>query len=38
MSALNPEEDNYETRIVMHVDLDSFYASVEVDTVSKAPD
>jgi DNA polymerase IV (DinB-like DNA polymerase) len=30
MSTLNPEENNHEKRIVMHVGMDSFYASVEV--------
>lgn len=30
MSASNPEENNHERRIVLHVDMDSFFASVEV--------
>jgi DNA polymerase IV (DinB-like DNA polymerase) len=30
MSATNPEENNHDRRIVLHVDMDSFFASVEV--------
>ena len=30
MLALNPKANNTERRIVLHVDMDSFFASVEV--------
>jgi DNA polymerase IV (archaeal DinB-like DNA polymerase) len=30
MSASNPEVNNRDRRIVLHVDMDSFFASVEV--------
>ena len=30
MFALNPKANNTERRIVLHVDMDSFFASVEV--------
>src|SRR5664279_5300626 len=30
MSATNPESNNHDRRIVLHVDMDSFFASVEV--------
>jgi DNA polymerase IV (archaeal DinB-like DNA polymerase) len=30
VSATNPESNNHDRRIVLHVDMDSFFASMEV--------